>query len=113
MIIWIRFNLIFCLVVGKIFLADWSGHNEIENLIKMSKVDFEKQIFENFFLGLGNFFLDVRQGGPLLKFFIFSKNFFFEILFFEIQFYQIFNFVIDPEISTLKICSNDFFLAPK
>ena len=25
-----------------IFLADWSGHNEIENLIKMSKVDFEK-----------------------------------------------------------------------
>ena len=40
-------------------------NNEIENLIKMSKVDFEKQIFEkkNFF-GLGNFFLDVRQGDP-------------------------------------------------
>ena len=62
-------------------------NNEIENLIKMSKVDFEKQIFEKkFFLGLGNFFLDVRQGGPLLKFFIFFKNFFFEILFFEIHF---------------------------
>jgi hypothetical protein len=43
-------------------------NNEIENLIKMSKVDFEKQIFEKKkILGLWNFFLDVRQGGPLLK----------------------------------------------
>ena len=58
-----------------IFLADWSRHNEIENLIKMSKVDFEKQIFEkNFFLGLGIFFLGVRQGGPLLK----IRNFIFQ-----------------------------------
>ena len=70
-----------------IFLADWSGHNEIENLIKMSKVDFEKQIFEKkIFLGVGEFFLDVRQGGPLLKNFIFQKKKFFEILFFKIHF---------------------------
>ena len=50
----------------------------------MSKVDFEKQIFENkFFLGLGNFFLDDRQGGPLLKNFIFQKNFFFRNFIFQ------------------------------
>jgi len=37
-------------------------NNEIENLIKMSKVDFEKQIFKKkLFLGLGNFFLELAE----------------------------------------------------
>ena len=57
------------------FTKKFRINNEIENLIKMSKVDFEKQIFEkNFFLELWNFFLDVRQGGPLLIFFCSSKT---------------------------------------
>ena len=58
-----------------IFLADWSGHNEIENLIKMSKVDFEKQIFEKkFFWDLGIFFWMSDRGDPCWKFFHFSKK---------------------------------------
>ena len=77
--------------------------NKIENLIKMSKVDFEKQNFKIFFSPrFLNFFPDVRQGGPLLEKKNFSKIFFFEILFFKIHFwhfYQIFDFVTFDEIS--------------
>ena len=63
---------------GRGLWGNFRINNEIENLIKMSKVDFEKQIFEKkILLGLENFFLDFRQGGTLL-------NFFFGIFFFGI-----------------------------
>ena len=58
-----------------IFLADWSGHNEIENLIKMSKVDFEKQIFEKKIFGTWKFFSGCQTGGTLAEnFSIFKKK---------------------------------------
>ena len=47
--------------------GNFMGSNEIENLIKMSKVDFEKQNFDKNFFRLLDFFSDVRQGGPLPK----------------------------------------------
>ena len=50
-------------------------NNEIENLIKMSKVDFEKQIFEKkFFLDL-EIFSGCQTGGTLAEnFSIFQKK---------------------------------------